>query len=78
MEYAELGMIGVVAVLFTGLIKFLQTTLIAKVEEVKGVTIKLIDRWNFSDKQADDRHEKLLEELSKVKEDLNYLKGRAT
>ena len=72
MNFAEIGMIGVVAVLFAGLIKFLQKTMIEKLDKVEGITIKLIDRWNTSDMQADARHEKGLEEVSKIKEDLHY------
>ena len=69
-------MIGVVAVLFAGLIKFLQKTMIEKLDKVEKITIKLIDRWNTSDMQTDMRHEKVLEEISKIKEELHYLKGK--
>jgi len=76
MNFAEIGMIGVVAVLFAGLIKFLQKTMIEKLDKVEKITIKLIDRWNTSDMQTDMRHEKVLEEISKIKEELHYLKGK--
>jgi len=76
MNFAEIGMIGVVAVLFAGLIKFLQKTMIDKLDKVEKITIKLIDRWNTSDMQTDMRHEKVLEEISKIKEELHYLKGK--
>ena len=69
-------MIGVVAVLFAGLIKFLQKTMIDKLSKVESITVKLIDRWNTADNQADNRHERLLEEMSKIKEELHYLKGK--
>ena len=78
MDFAEYGMIGVVAVLFAGLIKFLQKTMIEKLNNVEEITIKLIDRWNVSDNQTDNRHERLLEELSKIKEELHYLKGKVS
>ena len=71
-------MIGVVAVLFAGLIKFLQKTMIDKLSKVEIITVKLIDRWNTADNQADNRHEKLLEEMSKIKEELHYLKGKVS
>ena len=76
MNFAEIGMIGVVAVLFAGLIKFLQKTMIEKLDKVEKITIKLIDRWNTSDMQTDMRHEKVLGEISKIKEELHYLKGK--
>ena len=76
MNFAEIGMIGVVAVLFAGLIKFLQKTMIDKLSKVESITIKLIDRWNKADNQADNRHERVLEEMSKIKEELHYLKGK--
>ena len=76
MNFAEIGMIGVVAVLFTGLIKFLQKTMIDKLDKVEKITVKLIDRWNTSDIQTDMRHERVLEEISKIKEELHYLKGK--
>jgi len=77
LDFVEYGMVGVVAVLFVGLIKFLQKIIIDKLDNVEGITIKLIDRWNKSDLQADDRHERLLEEMSRIKEGLHYLKGKA-
>jgi|TARA_Y100000310_G_scaffold302350_1_gene339582 hypothetical protein len=76
MNFAEIGMIGVVAVLFAGLIKFLQKTMIDKLDKVEKITVKLIDRWNTSDIQTDMRHERVLEEISKIKEELHYLKGK--
>jgi len=78
MNFGEIGMIGVVAVLFAGLIKFLQKTMIDKLSKVEIITVKLIDRWNTADNQADNRHEKLLEEMSKIKEELHYLKGKVS
>ena len=74
--YAEYGAIGVIILLFIGMIKFLQTSLITKLSSVEGICIKLIDRWNRSDETRDRRYEQLIEQINKVTDDLNYLKGR--
>jgi len=75
-EYLEYGAIGVIITLFAGMIKFLQQSLIKKLNEVSEICIKLIDRWNRSDEVRDRRHEQLLEQINRITEALNYLKGR--
>ena len=74
--YAEYGAVGIIIVLFIGMIKFLQTSLTSKLLEVENICIKLIDRWNRSDETRDRRHEQLLEQINRITDDLNYLKGR--
>jgi hypothetical protein len=74
--YAEYGAIGVIILLFIGMIKFLQTSLIAKLSSVEVICIKLIDRWNRSDEVRERRYEQLIEQINRVTDDLNYLKGR--
>jgi len=74
--FAEYGVIGVMVMLFAGQMMFLQKTLIGKIKEVEVITIKLIDRWNKSDDRADMRHEKVIEEINDVTDQLNFLKGR--
>ena len=74
--YAEYGAVGIIIVLFIGMIKFLQTSLTAKLLEVENICIKLIDRWNRSDETRDRRHEQLLDQINRITDDLNYLKGR--
>ena len=74
--FAEYGVIGVMVMLFAGQMMFLQKTLMGKIKEVENITIKLIDRWNKADDKADTRHEKILEEINDVKDQLNFLKGR--
>ena len=74
--FAEYGVIGVMVVLFAGQMMFLQKTLMGKIGEVEAITIKLIDRWNTSDDKADNRHEKLVDEINDVTDQLNFLKGR--
>ena len=69
-------MIGLVAVLFAGQMVFLQKTLMSKLEEIEGITIKLIDRWNRADERSDRRHEKAVDEMNQITDDLNFLKGR--
>jgi len=74
--FAEYGAIGVLIVLFAGQIVFLQKTLMSKLMEIEGITIKLIDRWNRSDEKADRRHEKQVEEMNDITDQINFLKGR--
>tara|TARA_R110002020_G_scaffold413646_1_gene623247 strand:+ start:318 stop:569 length:252 start_codon:yes stop_codon:yes gene_type:complete len=75
--YAEYGAIGVIVLLFIGMIQFLRSTLMDKLSEVEDICIKLIDRWNRSDEQRDRRHEDLIKEINDISDDLNFLKGRA-
>ena len=75
-SYAEYGAIGVIVLLFIGMIHFLKTTLYSKLQEIEDISIKLIDRWNRSDEIRDRRHEDLLKELNDVTDDINYLKGK--
>ena len=74
--FAEYGMIGLVGVLFAGQMVFLHKTLMGKLQEIETITIKLIDRWNKADDRQDRRHEKILEELNDVTDEINFLKGR--
>ena len=74
--YAEYGAIGVIILLFIGMIKFLQTSLITKLTSVEVICVKLIDRWNRSDEVRERRYEQLIEQINRVTDDLNYLKGR--
>ena len=74
--FAEYGVMGVVVALFAGQMMFLQKTLMGKLKEVETITIKLIDRWNKADDKQDRRHEKILEELNDVTDEINFLKGR--
>ena len=74
--FAEYGVIGVMVMLFAGQMMFLQKTLMNKIREVEAITIKLIDRWNKADDKADGRHEKVMEEINDVTDQLNFLKGR--
>ena len=74
--FAEYGMIGLVGRLFAGQVVFLQKTLMSKLEEIEGITIKLIDRWNRSDERAERRHEKSVDEMNQITDDISFLKGR--
>ncbi len=74
--YAEYRAIGVIILLFIGMIKFLQTSLITKLTSVEVICVKLIDRWNRSDEVRERRYEQLIEQINRVTDDLNYLKGR--
>tara|TARA_R110000824_G_scaffold261868_1_gene450595 strand:+ start:990 stop:1235 length:246 start_codon:yes stop_codon:yes gene_type:complete len=75
--YTEYGAVGVIVLLFIGMIHFLKSTLMGKLKEIESINIKLIDRWNRSDEVRDRRHEDLLKELNDQSDDLNFLKGRA-
>ena len=74
--FAEYGMIGLVGVLFAGQMVFLHKTLMGKLNEIETITIKLIDRWNTADDKQDRRHEKVLEEMNDITDEINFLKGR--
>lgn len=74
--YAEYGAMGVIVLLFVGMIQFLKTILLKKITEVEDISIKLIDRWNRSDEIRDRRHEDLIKEINDISDDLNFLKGR--
>ena len=47
-----------------------------KLNNIEGMIIKLIDRWNKADDKADSRHEKVVEVINDVTDDVNFLKGR--
>ena len=74
--FAEYGTVGVVIILFVGMIQFLRSTLMGKLLEIESMTIKLIDRWNRSDEIRDRRHEDLLKEINSATDEINFIKGR--
>ena len=74
--FAEYGTIGVMVVLFAGQIMFLQKTLMGKLLEIEEMTVALINRWNKSDDKYERRHEKAVEEMNRLADDLAFLKGR--
>ena len=74
--YAEYGALGIIVLLFVGMIQFLKSQLVSKLKEIEDINIKLIDRWNRSDEIRDRRHEDLIKELNDVTDDINYLKGK--
>ena len=70
-----------------GLITFLQKVLYNQGKENYDIIVKLIDRFNKSDARlenmadqlteaADRRHEKVVDELNDMTDDLNFIKGR--
>ena len=48
----------------------------ATIENVEGIVIKLIERWNRSDETSARHREDIVKELNDVTDDLSYLKGR--
>ena len=74
--FAEYGAIGVIIALFVGQLVWMQKTLTKKVDDVQGICIKLIDRWNRSDEVRDRRHEQLIQEMNDITDDINFMKGR--
>ena len=74
--YAEYGAIGVIVILFVGLIQFLRGSLMSKLREVEEICIKLIDRWNRRDEVRYRRYEQMTEQINRITDDLNYLKGK--
>ncbi len=45
-------------------------------ENMEGMIIKLIDRWNKSDETRDRRHEDILRELADSSDKISYMSGR--
>ena len=46
------------------------------VNNVEGIVIKLIERWNKADETSSRHREDIVKELNDVTDDLAYLKGR--
>ena len=90
MEYGAIGIIvSLFVMMIMNLIKSQKTQNedldsirqnIARVEEsvenVEGIVIKLIERWNKSDDTSQRHREDIVKELNDVTDDLAYLKGR--
>jgi len=74
--YAEYGALGVIVLLFIGMIQFLRSTLMGKLNEVEEICIKLIDRWNKSDETRDRRHEDMIKELNDLSDVVMEIKGQ--
>ena len=72
--YADYGVMGVVVLLFVGMIQFLKSSVMGKLLEIEDMVIKLIDRWNRSDESRDRRHEAILKELNDISDDQNFVK----
>ena len=45
-------------------------------DNVEGIVLKMLDRWNKSDDTAMRHREAIIAELNDVTDDLNYLKGK--
>jgi hypothetical protein len=78
-----MAIVGIVG----GLIAFLQKVLYGQGKANYAIIVKLIDRFNKSDerfKQMEDsmqqsaerRHEKLIDEINDLTDDMNFIKGR--
>ena len=74
--YADYGVMGVVVLLFVGMIQFLKSSVMGKLLEIEDMVIKLIDRWNRADESRDRRHEAILKELNDISDDQNFVKGK--
>ena len=74
--YTEYGALGVIVLLFIGMIQFLRNTLMGKLNEIEDISIKLIDRWNRSDESRDRRHEDLSKEIAELSDKISYLSGK--
>ena len=74
--FQEWGIVGIMIIMFMGMVQFLKTQLISKLSEIETICIKLIDRWNRSDEIRDRGHEQLLEQINRITDDINFLKGR--
>ena len=47
-----------------------------KVENVEGITIKLIERWNKSDDVSLRHREDMVKEINEITDGLSFLRGR--
>ena len=72
----EWGIVGVMLAILWILIAFLQKTLMKKLNETDEKVVALINRWNRSDEARDRRHEQLLEQINRITDDQNFIKGR--
>ena len=45
-------------------------------ENMEGILIKLVDRWNKSDDTRDRRNEDLMKEVNDMSDKISYLSGR--
>jgi len=45
-------------------------------ENMEGILIKLVDRWNKSDETRDRRNEDLMKEVNDMSDKISYLSGR--
>ena len=52
------------------------TKIEGNVDNVEGIVLKMLDRWNKSDDTATRHREAIVSELNDVTDDLNFLKGR--
>ena len=52
------------------------TKIEGNVDNVEGIVLKMLDRWNKSDDTALRHREDIVSELNDVTDDLNFLKGR--
>ena len=52
------------------------TKIEGNVDNVEGIVLKMLDRWNNSDDTAMRHREAIIAELNDVTDDLNYLKGK--
>ena len=74
--YTEYGALGVIVLLFIGMIQFLRSTLMGKLNEIEDISIKLIDRWNRSDDVRDRRYEDMIKELNDLSDVVMEIKGQ--
>lgn len=52
------------------------TKIEGNIDNIEGIVLKMLDRWNKSDDTAMRHREAIVSELNHVTDDLNFLKGR--
>ena len=52
------------------------TKIEGNVDNIEGIVLKMLDRWNKSDDTSARHREDIVKELNDVTDDLNFLKGR--
>ena len=81
--YAEYGVVGVVVILFSGMLYwfrgFVERLVNNKLEDLENeiqqnrkILVKLIDRWNKADEERDRRHEALVDNAERRQEKLTF------
>ena len=73
--YGEAGMIGVVGAMFVYLVVQMSNKAAKQQENMEGMIIKLINRWNQSDDKLDRKFDALTKEVNDLDNQISEVKG---